>query len=169
MEDMCQLSGRLTEAKYQGPIEQVGKLIRAHSSNPLFDCIRFFELALFSFLTGNADMHLKNFSLIYPLNGMIQLAPAYDLLATRLIIPEKDDPDEMALALNGKRRHLTGNDFKQFAQNLGLNDKQLSNILSRFSQALFSIKPPIDSGLLPEEKNKVFWNLISERARRLGI
>ncbi len=64
MEDLCQLSERLTEDKYKGSMEQIGKVIMQHSSNPLFDAQIFFELTLFSFLTGNADMHLKNFSLI---------------------------------------------------------------------------------------------------------
>lgn len=169
MEDMCQLSGRLTEAKYQGSMEQIGKLIRTHSSNPLLDCIRFFEVALFSFLTGNADMHLKNFSLIYPLNGMIQLAPAYDLLATRLFIPEKDDPEEMALALNGKRRNLTMNDFRQFASNLRLNDKQVKNILTRFSKTLSTTEAVLETELIPNKQKKMFSELMTARAERLGI
>jgi len=97
MEDMCQLTERLTEQKYRGSMEQVGKAILKHTSNPLFDVIRFVEVTLFSFLTGNADMHLKNFSLIYLENGMIQLAPAYDLLSTRLLIPMEKDSEELAL------------------------------------------------------------------------
>lgn len=169
MEDMCQLSGRLTEGKYQGSMEQVGNLVKTHSSNPLFDCIRLFEVTLFSFLSGNADMHLKNFSLIYPLDDMIQLAPAYDLLATRLIIPEKDDPDEMALALNGKRRRLTLNDFKRFARYLGLSNRQLENVLSRFSAVLPAVISTVDTELFPEKKKEEFVTLISERAKRLGL
>lgn len=126
MEDMCQLNERLTEDKYRGSMEQIGKILKKYSSNPLLDCIRFFEVTLFTFLTGNADMHLKNFSLIYPLNQMVQLAPAYDLLATRLLISEKDDPEEMALTLNGRKRKFTRVDFEKFARNLGLGEKQLA-------------------------------------------
>ena len=65
MEDMCQLTDRLTEQKYRGSLEQVGKVILRHCSNPLFDALRLFEVTLFCFLTGNSDMHLKNFSLLY--------------------------------------------------------------------------------------------------------
>ena len=63
MEDMCQLSERLTEDKYKGSYERIAKLIRQYSSAPLLDIVNFWEVVVFSWLTGNADMHLKNFSL----------------------------------------------------------------------------------------------------------
>ncbi len=169
MEDMCQLSGRLTEDKYRGSMEQIGKIIRRHASNPLLDCIRFFEVALFSFLTGNADMHLKNFSLIYPVNEMIQLSPAYDLLSTRLLIPESDDPEEMALMLNGKKRNFTAGDFSKFSANLGLNRKQVQNIFERFKKALPGMAVEIEKGFLPTEIKEQYKSLISQRASRLGL
>jgi len=169
MEDMCQLTERLTEDKYRGSMEQVGKTIKRFSTNPLFDCIRFFDVALFSFLTGNADMHLKNFSLIYPVDEMVQLSPAYDMLATRLLIPEKDDPEEMALTVNGKKRKLTIYDFEQLAANLGLNQKQTSNVFKRFSKALPETGTVIDHGFLPEEKKDEFKQLVADRARRLRL
>jgi len=169
MEDMCQLTERLTEDKYRGSMEQVGKTIKRFSSNPLLDCIRFFDVALFSFLTGNADMHLKNFSLIYPVDEMVQLSPAYDMLATRLLIPEKDDPEEMALTVNGKKRKLTIHDFEQLAANLSLNQKQTSNVFKRFSKALSATGTVIDHGFLPEEKKDEFKQLVADRARRLRL
>lgn len=63
MEDMCQLSERLTEYKYKGSYEQIAKLIRRYSSAPQLDVINFWEVVVFCWITGNADMHLKNFSL----------------------------------------------------------------------------------------------------------
>lgn len=86
MEDFCQLTNKLTEQKYRGSMEQVGKALRGFSSTPGLDAIRFFELALFCYLTGNSDMHLKNFSLLYERNGSCQLAPAYDLLPSQIIL-----------------------------------------------------------------------------------
>lgn len=94
MEDLCQLTGRLTEDKYRGSLEQAGKAIRRYSDQPGLDAVDFFELVVFCFLTGNADMHLKNFSLWRPAPGNIQLTPAYDLVATRLVLPE--DTEESA-------------------------------------------------------------------------
>lgn len=64
IEDMCQLTERLTDDKYKGSLEQIDKIIKRNSTNPMLDSIYFFELVVFSFLTGNADMHLKNYSLI---------------------------------------------------------------------------------------------------------
>lgn len=169
MEDMCQLTERLTEDKYRGSMEQIGKIIKHHSSNPLLDCIRFFDVALFSFLTGNADMHLKNFSLIYPVDGMVQLSAAYDMLATRLLISEENDPEEMALTVNGKKRKLTSNDFYQLAANLGMNEKQVENVFKRFSKALSSTRAVIDRGFLPDDKANELKQLIADRAERLKL
>ena len=169
MEDMCQLSERLTEDKYRGSMEQIGKIIKKYSSNPLFDCLRFFDVALFSFLTGNADMHLKNFSLIYPVDGMVKFAPAYDLLATRLLIPEKDDPEEMALTINGRKRKLDKKDFLNLAENLGLGEKQVANVFKRFSMAVPDTLAAITDGFLPKNKRKEYQQLLEERAERLGL
>lgn len=102
MEDMCQLTERLTEDKYHGSHEQVAKVILKYSRNPGLDVINYFEQVLFSFLTGNADMHLKNFSLIkIPGTGHV-LSPAYDLVATALVNPA--DKEDLALTLNGKKK-----------------------------------------------------------------
>ena len=169
MEDMCQLSERLTEDKYRGSMEQIGKIIKKYSSNPLFDCIRFLDVVLFSFLTGNADMHLKNFSLIYPVDGMVKLAPAYDLLATRLLISEKDDPEEMALTVNGRKRRLGKKDFLSLAENLGLNEKQVGNVFKRFSRAVPEARAAIGLGFLPGDKAETYQLLLADRAERLGL
>lgn len=66
MEDMCQLTERQTEHKYRSSYEQIGKAIRKYSSLPQLDMVDFLELVYFSWLTGNNDMHLKNFSLYSP-------------------------------------------------------------------------------------------------------
>jgi serine/threonine-protein kinase HipA len=167
MEDLCQLSERLTEDKYKGSMEQIGKVIMQYSSNPLFDAQVLFELTLFSFLTGNADMHLKNFSLIDYENGLTQLAPAYDLLSTRLVIPEKDDPEELALTMNGRKRKFNRNDFIQFAQSLKMNEKQVENIFKRFHKALPKVLWFIDESYLPEDKKDEYNELIQNRTKRL--
>ena len=87
MEDMCQLSERLTEYKYKGSHEQIAKLITKYSSVPKLDFVKYWEQVLFSWLIGNADMHLKNYSLYAPIGNEYQLTPAYDLLSTALVIP----------------------------------------------------------------------------------
>ena len=169
MEDMCQLTERLTEDKYKGSMEQVAKTIQKYSSNPLHDTLRFLEIALFSYLTGNADMHLKNFSLIYPLDGMIQLSPAYDMLSTRLLISEKVDPEEMALPLNGKKRNIQLKDFEKFSQTLGLTSRQYHNILDRFCRNFNKTFNFVDESFLTENKKTKFKKLLSNRAYHLEL
>ncbi len=169
MEDMCQLTGRLTENKYRGSYEQIGKTILKYSENPLFDIIRYVELILFSFLTGNADMHFKNFSLIYAPGNKIRLAPAYDLLATRLLIPESSDPEETALTLAGKKANLKASDFQAMAATLGLNDKQIENLWKRFDKALPDVPPMVMRSPMTESVKMDYLDLISHRAERLGM
>lgn len=167
MEDLCQLSERLTEDKYKGSMEQVGKTIIKHSSNPLLDALTLFEVTLFSFLTGNADMHLKNFSLIDYNTGLAQLAPAYDLLSTRLVIPEKEDPEELALTLNGKKRKFKLNDFIHLGKVLGLNEKQISNSLNSFKKELAGALNFIDISFLPEDKKEEYKDLVTKRSEKV--
>ena len=106
MLDMCQLTNRLTENKYYGTYPQLADTIRRYSSAPLLDVQRFWEIVLFSWITGNSDMHCKNFSLI-DMGGLeYALAPAYDLLSVLLADP--DDTEEMAMTLevDGRLRNI---------------------------------------------------------------
>lgn len=168
MEDFCQLTERLTEDKYKGSMELVNRTIDKYSSNPGLDKLTIFEMTLFYFLTGNADMHLKNFSIIYE-HGMINLAPAYDLLSTRLVISEKDDPEESALTINGKKRKLRLNDFLKFAESSGLNDKQIENSFDKFKSNLSRSINFIDSSFLDKKLMGAYKELIAARAQRLGV
>lgn len=168
MEDFCQLSERLTEDKYKGSMESVVKLIDKYSSNPGLDKLTIFQITLFSFLTGNADMHLKNFSMIYK-NDLIMLAPAYDLVSTRLVISEKDDPDESALSINGKRRKLKLSDFLSFAKSSGLEDKQIENSVKLFIKKIDRVINLIDQSFLSDGLKLLYKNLIIERGVRLEI
>ena len=122
MEDMCQLTERQTEHKYKSSYERIGKAIMKYSSLPKMDVINFFELVLFSWLTGNNDMHLKNFSL-YETANKIRLAPAYDLLNAVIINPKDDE--ELALTLNGRKKKLQREDFIKSAATLGIEDKKV--------------------------------------------
>ncbi|MFN3640866.1 MAG: HipA domain-containing protein, partial [Flavobacterium sp.] len=130
MEDMCQLSERLTEDKYKGSHEQVAKLVLKYSSTPLLDVSNFYEQVLFSFFTGNSDMHLKNFSLLEKEGQGLSLCPAYDLVPTTLVNPA--DTEELALTLNAKKRKLKYSDFLAAFEKGGLNKKVLDNTLELF-------------------------------------
>jgi len=165
MEDMCQLTGRLTEDKYRGSHEQVAKAILQYSANPGLDVVNFFELVLFSFLTGNADMHLKNFSLIHqPAMGPV-FSPAYDLVATAVVNPADDE--DLALTLNGKKKKINRNDFIVAFTTLGLEEKQQENIFNKMAKVRTAWLEIIDISFLNEEMKTVYKNLIQDRFDRL--
>lgn len=165
MEDMCQLTDRLTEDKYRGSHEQVAKAILKYSANPGLDVINFFELVLFSFLTGNADMHLKNFSLIHqPATGPV-FSPAYDLVATALVNPADDE--DLALTLNGKKKKINRNDFIASFTTLGLDPKQQENIFKKMEKSKANWFGFIDLSFLNEEMKVAYKNLLQDRFTRL--
>lgn len=122
---------QITEAvdKYKSSMEKVGKALEENSSNTLLDTLYFLELGVFSFLTGNNDMHLKNFSMINS-GDIWSLAPAYDLLNVAIVNP--DDTEELALTLEGKKKKLKWEHFERLGKKLGLNDKQLKSMATRF-------------------------------------
>lgn len=166
MEDMCQLTDRLTEHKYQGSYEQVAYTLLKYSAVPGLDVVNFFELVLFSFLTGNADMHLKNFSLLdQPGLGMI-LSPAYDLVNTALVNPADDE--EMALTLNGKKKKLSRTDFERAMQSSGLEERQQENIFRKMQTAFPEWVRMIDNSFLPEPSKVKYQAIIQERMQRMA-
>lgn len=166
MEDLCQLTDRLTEDKYRASHEQVAKAILKYSSTPGLDLVNFFELVLFSFLTGNADMHLKNFSLIYqPETGPV-FSPAYDLVTTTLVNPA--DNEDLALTLNGKKKKINRNDFIAAFTLLGLDLKQQDNIFKKMERAKPKWFEFIEISFLSEEMKSEYRNLINKRFARLN-
>lgn len=165
LEDMCQLTGKLTEDKYRSSIEQVGNALLRWSSNPILDATRLLDLVVFSFVTGNADMHLKNFSLLTDEGGMIGLSPAYDLLATVLLLPE--DREESALSVNGKRARLGRADFVSLGRHLQIADKAIDATFERLHRALPELLEAIESSFVAPATRSRFATLIAERHDRL--
>lgn len=157
---------QITEAfdKYKSSMEKVGKALGKYSSNPLLDKIFYFELVLFSFLTGNNDMHLKNFSMLESISGW-SLAPAYDLLNVSIILPE--DSEELALPLEGKKRKIRREDIESFGEKMGLTYKQMNAAFKR----MFKNKPKafelIDRSFLTPNKIFDYKDLLKSRYDRL--
>lgn len=165
MEDMCQLTERLTEHKYHGSYEQVGKAILRYSQNPGLDTINFFEQVLFSFLTGNADMHLKNFSLLNIPGIGYTLSPAYDHVATKLLMP--DDDEDLALTLNGKKKKIKKVDFEEAAIKLNISIRSRENSLNKFKTILSDWREFIQSSFLSEEMKNKYIELVETRWKRI--
>lgn len=160
MEDMCQLTEKLTEQKYKGSHEQIAKIIMLHSAYPVLDLLTYFEVLLFCYLTGNADMHLKNFSLYKPANEYI-LAPAYDLLSTKLVLP--DDKDELALTLNARKRKLKKSDFNHLLNTYKIDEKVIENIYEKYRKIVPQWLNFIDTSFLPQQMKEEYKSIINKR------
>ena len=156
VEDFCQLSGFLTENKYKGSYEKAGKLTLQYCTNSGLDVLKYFELLLFCFLTGNNDMHLKNFSLLH-LENSIALSPAYDLLNVNLVFPK--DQEEMALLLNGKKKNIKLRDFEALGIVLNIPEKVRHNTYKRFKSLNSEVRTLINSSFLSKEKKEKYWEI----------
>ncbi len=159
---------QITEAydKYKGSMEKVGNAINAWSGNTLLDKLFFFELALFSFLTGNNDMHLKNFSMIESPSGWV-LSPAYDLLNVSILNP--DDQEELALALAGKKKKLKQEHFVQLGKGLELTDKQIKGAFRRLKNNTPKAIEWLDRSFLSANMINAYKEILEKRYRQLGL
>ncbi|MCA5004788.1 HipA domain-containing protein [Sphingobacterium bovistauri] len=166
IEDLCQLSELLTEQKYKSSYERVGKIIKQYASNSGLDVIKYFKLVLFCFLTGNNDMHLKNFSLMHS-DDEILLTPAYDLLNVNLIYPK--DREDLALTLGGRKSKIKRSDFDQFAMSLGLSDVVRDNLYKEFSKQTKKIAELIDRSFLPDDYKVQYLQIFDNKLKQIGI
>ena len=164
MEDMCQLTLHPTEYKYKGSYEQIAKTIALYSDIPKLDLTNYFMLLLFCFVTGNNDMHLKNFSLYRP-KSAYQLAPAYDLLNVSIANP--DDKEEIALTLSGRKSNLTMNDFLRLATSMGLEETVAMRLINNMHNCLPKWKSLIHNSFLSDNMKEVYEKLITSRLNRL--
>ena len=167
MEDFCQLDLRLTEDKYSGSYERCAKIIRRYSTRTGLDLSELYLRLVFSFLTGNSDMHLKNFSLIETAEGSghYVLSPAYDLLPINVIMPE--DTEEFALTMNGKKTNLHRKDFLLFAESSGLGRKPGEKMLDKLVSMQSCFAAMIGESLLPETLRTNLITLLTERAEAI--
>lgn len=163
MEDFCQLSGRLTYDKYRGSYERCAKIIQAYSEIPGIDLSELFIRIVVSFVLGNSDMHLKNFSLIEsePGNRRFRLSEAYDILPVNLILPE--DQEQLALTLNGKKRNIHRKDFMQFAKTAGIPEAAAKNILKLVVSLQGKFFEMIRMSCLKDENIEKMEQLVAER------
>ena len=160
MEDMCQLTERQTENKYRSSYEQIGKAIRKYSVQSQLDMVDFLDLVFFSWLTGNNDMHLKNFSLYSPAGEPI-LTPAYDLLSGVLSNPK--DKEEMALSLNGKKKKIKDSDFVAAFKTCGVPEIVFYRIKKKYLNLLPKFEEEIQCSFLSEELKTAYIELLHRR------
>tara|TARA_R110002033_G_C3885811_1_gene238363 strand:+ start:1896 stop:2855 length:960 start_codon:yes stop_codon:yes gene_type:complete len=167
MEDACQFNERLTEHKYRGSYEQIAKGIIAYSKNPIKDVVHFYEQVIVSFLIGNNDMHLKNFSLIAKESNAYELTPAYDMISAQLLLP--DDLEDLALNINGKKRKLKREDFNEAMLKAHIPEKAIENLWKRIEKGMSEWSGLIDYSFLLQERKTEFKELINKKKTQLKI
>ncbi len=167
MEDLCQLSevSSSGNSKYNSTMEKAGKVIAKYSSVPGLDVLTYFEVTLFSFLSGNADMHLKNFSIMKNSDNQYRLTPAYDLLCTALAMP--DDKEQMAMHLNGKKNSIKRKDFFELASKLKIDPSVVEKTIARQTGLQEDYESLIKISFLPEEMKQDYIDLMHSRIKTL--
>ena len=168
MEDFCQLDLRLTQDKYKGSYERCAKVIERYSSRVGLDLTELFMRLVFSFVTGNSDMHLKNFSLIETSenSGEYVLSPAYDLLPVNVILPA--DNEQTALTLNGKKRNIQKKDFYAFAYKCDIPKISAEKMIKKVVSLKEKYKSMCLESLLLDDMKESFSCLIDERCAILS-
>lgn len=159
---------QITEAfdKYKSSLEKVGKALHKYSENTLLDKVFFFELTLFCFLTGNNDMHLKNFSMIESHSGWV-LAPAYDLLNVTIVNP--GDTEELALTLEGKKKKLKWEHFERLGKGLGLTEKQIQGVVERIVKNKTKAIEWINKSFLSDDMKQAYKEVLKSRYIQIGL
>lgn len=164
MLDMCQLSNRLTEHKYDGTYVQLADVVRKYSATPLLDVQRFWEIVIFSWITGNSDMHCKNFSLIDEKGiGEYRLAPAYDMLS--VLLADKSDTEEMAMTfeVGGRKSGFGREAFMKAMHESGIGEKVASKMIAKLCACENTWCDTIDSSFLTDDLKQDYKSLIHSR------
>lgn len=169
MEDFCQLDLRLTQDKYKGSYERCAKIISKYSSRKGLDMTELYLRLVFSFIVGNSDMHLKNFSLIETneYSGEYLLSPAYDLLPVNVIMPE--DKEQFALAMNGKKANIRKRDFLVFADGCGISRSSAEKMIIKLVSMKERFINMCDDSLMPKHLKERFAILIEDRIKMLTV
>jgi len=154
MEDFCSILDLPTSAKYDGTIERMARALRPLSTDPVADLTLLFRRAVFAWLIGDGDMHLKNLAVLKTADvgaktfTAVRFAPLYDAVTTR-VFPGLAG-DRMALKLNGKDDRLTRQDFLSLARTIGLTvedaEAGLDALTTRITERLMTLQLPEFAG-----------------------
>ena len=161
MEDFCQIAGLLTEQKYQGSYEYIASLINQYSSMPALDAVNLWEQVIFAWIVGNADMHMKNFSLISQKRGEYRLTPTYDQVSTAIVMPE--DTEELGMTLQGFKKGIMSFDFIHAMEDHGIDTKVAERIVARFQKYKQPWFDCIDDSFITDEQKEQFKLLIERK------
>jgi serine/threonine-protein kinase HipA len=164
VEDFCQLAELAPKDKYRGSAELCGRLVRRHASEPGIELRELFRRWAFIWWTGNGDMHLKNFSLLRGRDGRHRLAPAYDLLSSRLLIPD----DRLAMPLGGRDDRLSRRHLLDYADYLGLPRRAAERVLKELASKYDDMLTQVERSWLPSPMREDYRQLLDDRVSTLG-
>ncbi len=166
VEDFAQFGLHTRETKYRSNMEQVAGIIEAYCTFPAVEKLKLFHLTLFSFLAGNKDMHLKNFSVIRR-DDIITLSPAYDLLNTTIVL--HSPMEELALPLNGKKNNIKKQDMVDYFghKRLQLTNRVVNNVLMQLEQVRFKWEELLSDCFLSPTIKEKYYDILENRFRRL--
>jgi len=167
-EDFAQLSGASRDTRYDSSMEKVAGVIDRFCTFPAIERVKLLERTLFSFLVGNEDMHLKNFSLVTR-GAKVELAPAYDFLNTTIAL--KNAREELALPLNGKKSRITRRDLLEYfgRERVQINDVVLNDVVSRFAKALPVWRELLGRSFLSKAGKQRYAAVLEDRQKRMGF
>lgn len=163
VEDMGQVIQIPCSDKYSTSCERVAAAISRYSSAPVIDLTDFFRRVLFCYLTANADMHLKNWSILENEKafGSFMLSPCYDFLNTRLSIP--DEAIDIGLPINGKSRNLQKSYFKTLATELKIPGSQIEKAFEDIPRWAKVVKELVPMSLLADNSKKKYLEIVDSR------
>jgi len=168
VEDFAQLAGLSRDTKYDYSMEKIVKLIDDYCTFPAIEKIKLFKMVIFNYLIGNEDSHLKNFSIITD-DNQVKLSPCYDLVNSTIVLKEQDE--EIALPLKGKKKHLTRNILVDYfgIEGCKLTEKSVEKVLETITLAIPKWKTLIDISFLSKEMKGKYLDLLDVRLTTLKI
>ena len=149
--------------KYRGSVEQIGRKLKEISSAPGYDTQLLFERVVLNFILGNGDAHLKNYSISYRDRDNIRLTPAYDIVCSKLVLPNEEDS---AITIDGKKNKLRQEDFDKLAEYLNIPVKIR---YEKFEKKFDVMRKIIEASRIDRGKQQKFLEIIQERISRLNL
>ncbi len=165
VEDFCQLFGNPLKDKYRGSGEECAKILDWFASEPLVEKRKLFTMLLFSWWVANGDQHLKNLALLTTHEGIRRLTPAYDIVCTRLVLPQDIG---LAMPIGGKTTKLKRNTWLAFAEFCGIPKKAAERLLSRQIDATGGAIELIRSSFLPDAQKEQYIEILNVNTAILG-
>jgi len=164
-EDFAQLTGNSRDTKYNYTMEKLVKVIEEYCTFPAIEKADFFKRILFCFITGNEDMHLKNFSVITKA-GKTTLTPVYDFINSSISI--NNPQEELALSLKGKKSNFKATELLDYyaKERLELTNKTIDSILFDMNKSVSKWTELIEISFLSDKMKEKYLKLMHNRVSR---